>query len=478
MPRRARVLSVFVASVLLAALAVGAARADNGGGGDELSPKDDNGAAGRNPYGSATHVEPAKACSEQLHDTDASLILRVLPKGPLQPDGKTLAFTSGVCIYLPPNYGHSHLRYPVLYLLHGGGGDAGDWTAQGHIRSIMDAKYQADPSQAAIVVMPDGTDAQWYDAIDGTIQNEKYMFDYLIPYVDRHFRTIAERDGRVIDGLSNGGYGAMEMAAKRPDLFVAAGGMSSNIAGRSFSGLGDPIQSPAYVHGYTPVDLIENLDGVDLTLDIGASCRKDVNRDACGTFAFEQLFLLDNRYFRDALAAERGASDGAWQYRETEGGHNWGWWTTWLDHRHLPFLYARLAKPRPETAKPTPPQPRPGFRYRSIAPSFSAWGYDVTVKRDVREFLDLHNVSATSMVVQGSGTATIHTAPLYRAGKNYVVTGAAAKPQLVPADKDGRLLFTVDLGPSHTQEEYSPAVQLQEMGGNYFTVRDVSIASA
>src|SRR5581483_470524 len=237
MPRRARVLCVLLAPVLLAALAVGTARAaDNGG--DELSPKDDNGAAGRNGFpGNAGHVEPVKACSEQVHDTDASLVIRVLPKGPLQPDGKTLAFTAGVCIYLPPNYGHSHLRYPVLYLLHGGGGDAAVWVTFGHIRSIMDGKYQADPSQAAIVVMPDGTDAQWYDAIDGTIQNEKYMFDYLIPYVDRHFRTIAERDGRVIDGLSNGGYGAMEMAAKRPDLFVAAGGMSSNIAGRSFSGL-------------------------------------------------------------------------------------------------------------------------------------------------------------------------------------------------------------------------------------------------
>jgi hypothetical protein len=90
----------------------------------------------------------------------------VLPKGPLQPDGKTLAFTSGVCIYLPPNYTRGHLRYPVLYLLHGGGGDAADWVTFGHIRSIMDGMAEADPSRAAIVVMPDGTDAQWYDGID------------------------------------------------------------------------------------------------------------------------------------------------------------------------------------------------------------------------------------------------------------------------------------------------------------------------
>jgi hypothetical protein len=74
MPRRARILSVFVATALLAGLAttVVARAADS----DELSPKDDNGAAGRNGFpGNAGHLEPVKACNEQLHDTDASQVL-------------------------------------------------------------------------------------------------------------------------------------------------------------------------------------------------------------------------------------------------------------------------------------------------------------------------------------------------------------------------------------------------------------------
>jgi hypothetical protein len=232
------------------------------------------------------------------------------------------------------------------------------------------------------------------------------------------------------------------------------------------------------VHGYTPVDLVGNLDGVDLTLDIGTDCRKDVNRDACGSWAFEHLFLLDNRYFRDALQAERGPDDGVWEYRETEGGHNLGWWPLWLTERYLPFLYGRLARPRPDDAKPAAPTPRGGFRYRSISPSFAVWGYDVSVKRDVREFLELRNVSAGGMVVQGSGSATIHTPPRYRPEHPYAISGAGAAVQRVVADRAGRLAFTVDLGPSHTTEEYTPAVQLQEMGGGYFTVRDVVIAAA
>ena len=55
----------------------------------------------------------------------------------------------------------------------------------------MDDAIAADPNAAAIVVMPDGSDAQWYDNIDGSLQNQRYVLDYLVPYVDRHFRTIA-----------------------------------------------------------------------------------------------------------------------------------------------------------------------------------------------------------------------------------------------------------------------------------------------
>ena len=74
-------------------------------------------------------------------------------------------------------------------------------------------------------------------------------------------------------------------------------------------------------------------------------------------------------------------------YRETEGGHAWRWWTQWLRDRQLPFLLARMADPARGVAKPLPP--RFPFRYRSIAPAFDVYGYHVTVDRGVREFLDL-----------------------------------------------------------------------------------------
>jgi enterochelin esterase-like enzyme len=440
---------------------------------DELPAEQDNGPQGLDPFGNEAHIAPVAACNDALRASDQSLVIRVLPRGPLAPDG-SLAFTSGVCVYLPPGYLTSNLRYPVLYLLHGGGGDQADWVTYGGIRAIMDSLIAADAENAAVVVMPDGRDGQWYDSFDGSIKNEQYVLDYLIPYVDRHFRTIAERNGRVIDGLSNGGYGAMLFAAKAPDRFVAAGGMSSNLAAVSIRGLGTASKAPAYRHGNLPVDLTGNLDGVDLTLDIGTVCITDQAIDDCVTFRFEQVFVPANREFRDQLAS-RAPSDGVFDYRETEGGHSWRWWPLWLRERHLPFFLARLADPRSAGIRPASAAARPGFRYRTIAQQFSVWGYEVHVERVVREFLDFSDVRASGLVVQGSGRVTIRTASLYKPRHSYTVANAGDSDSHVVADAAGQITFTVDLGPSHEHEQYSSQANALEADGGYWTVRDIEI---
>ena len=452
----------------LAALLAPNAQADHGPHEPrDLPAEEDNGAEGRAGFGGGGDVPPKTACNQP------GRVVRVLPDGPRQPNGD-LAFTSGLCVYLPPGYATSGLEYPVLYLLHGGGGDAGDWFSQGKVADIMDAAAKANPKNAAIVVTPDGTDAQWYDSIDGTLRNEEYVLDHVIPYVDARFRTIASRRGRMIDGLSNGGYGAMHLAAKAPDTFVVAGAMSANLGGRSFGGFGSAVDDPAYGPGQTPANLVPNLDGIDLTLDIGASCSSDATKDLCATFAFEQLFLPDNKYFVGRLEAEREGHPerGIWEYRETEGGHSWRWWPKWLQQRHLPFLLARTADPRPATTTPEPADPPKTFRYRSIAERFSVWGYDVRVDRDVREFLDL-TVTKTAVTATGSGTATVTTAARYEPNRTYLVGGKRTK-----ADKSGRLTFTIDLGPSHQYEERSPQADALEAAGGYWTTRTVTIRRA
>ena len=351
----------------------------------------------------------------------------------------------------------------------------------GHIQALLDAQYAADPRRALIAVMPDGTDAQWYDAYDGSLLNERYVLDYLVPFVDRHLRTIADRRGRVVDGLSNGGYGSMLLAAKAPDRFIAAGSMSGNLGARTMGGLGRPLvpgtpplqEATAYYQGNVPASLASNLDGVDLTIDWGATCSKDLTTDLCSTWAFEQSFRFDNQYLRDQLNSVHHR--GAFEYRETEGGHAWRWWTAWLRDRHLPFLWKRLARPEPAGARARPSALPGSFRYRSIAPAFSVYGYDVALDRPAREFLDLSDVSARGLTVQGSGAATITTAARYRPGHDYRVSGAGGGDLTARADGAGRLRLTVDLGPAHQFEQYSPAQRLQEATGPYWTVRTLAI---
>ena len=308
----------------------------------ELPAALDNGAAGRNTFNSATHLAPSEACREQVHATRRSLVVRVLPDGPRAPDGE-LAFTAGVCVYLPPGYVNSNRRYPVIYLLHGGGGDAGDAVAMGHLRELMDGLIADDAKAAAIVVMPDGTNGQWYDSIDGRVQSERYVTDAVIPYVDQQFRTIASRRGRAVTGVSNGGYGAMLFAAKQPGLFVAAGGMSSNLDGLTLAGLG-PAAGPYYLANH-PVDLVHQLARTDLILDIASRCTSADPTALCGTQVVDQAFLGANRAFVAALRADRGRS-ALVEYAEVDGAHQWYSWSEQLRERQLPFRLARLSDVR------------------------------------------------------------------------------------------------------------------------------------
>src|SRR5438128_5986848 len=171
---------------------------------DELPAALDNGGAGLTAASPPGHVPPSLACRDRMHATKRSLVIRMLPDGPRVPGGG-LAFTSGVCVYLPPGYAASVSRYPVVYLLHGGGGDQADGVTYGHIQAVMDSLVAQDRGRGAIIVMPDGASGQWYDSVNGALRNEEYVTKWVVPFVDRHLRTIVTRKARAIAGVSNGG---------------------------------------------------------------------------------------------------------------------------------------------------------------------------------------------------------------------------------------------------------------------------------
>jgi S-formylglutathione hydrolase FrmB len=191
------------------------------------------------------------ACS---HDAAAPAPASTPPPAPAVPiaHGKvsTVRFHSDALgvdkdyvLYLPADY-DSGKRFPVFYYLHGLGGNETNWTKGGHLDEAADVL-----TLEAIVVMPDGDDGFYSDAVtpvdyaacmkDGTglfipgaqpkdktcvrdRKYETYIVKDLIAEVDGKYRTIASRDGRAIAGLSMGGFGALELAMRHPDLFSAA----------------------------------------------------------------------------------------------------------------------------------------------------------------------------------------------------------------------------------------------------------------
>ncbi|MBM0107231.1 hypothetical protein JM946_21045 [Steroidobacter sp. S1-65] len=129
-------------------------------------------------------------------------------------------------VYLPTGYETSRLSYPVLYLLHGNNGTRRHWVEQGNIQSTADALIESGEIPAAVIVMPDAG-VTWF--VDRKEKMETAVIRDLIPDVESHWRVLKSREGRLIGGLSMGGYGSLRFAMKYPEMFAAAALLSPAI---------------------------------------------------------------------------------------------------------------------------------------------------------------------------------------------------------------------------------------------------------
>jgi enterochelin esterase family protein len=148
-------------------------------------------------------------------------------------------------VYTPPAYDHQPgVKYPVLYLQHGGGEDETGWIKQGHANFILDNLIAAKSAKPMIVVMAYGyarhagvPDANLDGKPFGSPEAMKAMQEMsqafeddltqaLIPYIDANFRTLADRDHRAMAGLSMGGMQTFQVTFDHLELFSYIGGFS------------------------------------------------------------------------------------------------------------------------------------------------------------------------------------------------------------------------------------------------------------
>jgi S-formylglutathione hydrolase FrmB len=143
-------------------------------------------------------------------------------------------------VYLPPDYhATTNRRYPVIYFLHGRSVDSKRPITSGYVTRV-DAAIRSRVMPPAIVVLAQGLTTGWYvDAQDGEHPMESVIVKDLVAHVDATYRTIVTRDARAIEGHSMGGFGALHIGFKYPDLFAAVTGNSPALVENVTDGVGD-----------------------------------------------------------------------------------------------------------------------------------------------------------------------------------------------------------------------------------------------
>lgn len=233
-------------------------------------------------------------------------------------------------VILPKSYAEGNTRYPVVYLLHGCGGNYASWI------TIKPELPQLASQYNLIIVCPDGLINSWYwnSPLNKDMQFEDYISDEVIRYTDSHYRTIADRSARAISGLSMGGHGAMWNAIRHRNVFGAAGSISGGLDIRPFptnwkmqNQLGEFAANKKRWDEHTVINLIPSLKDGDLAIIID-----------CGV---DDFFLEVNRRAHQSLLDHNIKHD----YIERPGAHNNAYWNNSIDYQLL-FFHKFFAQPK------------------------------------------------------------------------------------------------------------------------------------
>jgi S-formylglutathione hydrolase FrmB len=213
---------------------------------------------------------------------------------------------------------------PVVYLLHGYSGNYADW--------VTKAKgfEQAADTYQMIIVCPDGGYGSWYwdSPVDSSFRYETYVVKELVAWVDARYKTIKDRKGRGITGLSMGGHGALYLAMKHQDVFGAAGSMSGGVDIRPFPNnwdmakrLGTYASQPARWEANTVINMLHLLTSNSLALLID-----------CGK---EDFFYEVNVNLHQQLQYRNIPHD----FIIRPGAHNWKYWSNAINYQLL-FMHS------------------------------------------------------------------------------------------------------------------------------------------
>lgn len=241
-------------------------------------------------------------------------------------------------LYVPDGYEESALLYPVLYLLHGNGGDRASWVLQGRIQRTADALIARGEIPPCLIVMPEGG-TSWY--VDAREKMESALIADLLPEVQKHWRTLPTRGGRLIAGVSMGGYGAARFALKYPELFAAAALLSpaiyvpeppENSAARTAGVFGAPDFSGAAWRQYNYPALWEAYRAKNLPVALYIAAGDD------------DPYFIEQEAARFYLLLRRSGQPA--ELRIVDGAHDWPLWSR-VTPEALRYIFGFAERPAP-----------------------------------------------------------------------------------------------------------------------------------
>ena len=242
-------------------------------------------------------------------------------------DSAVAGFDRRLSVYTPAGYNPcGKTRYPVLYVLHGIGGDEDAWLEQGRAAQILDNLIASGQAKPMIVVFTNGNISQ--EAAPGqnstgyvrpTMQLPKTMegtfetsFPEIVKFIDSNYKTIAKKQSRAICGLSMGGFHTLYISLNYPDMFNYSGMFSAAIG----------------VDGQQMCPMYENFDAKLATY---FSKKPALLWIGCGKTDFLYKSNID-------FMAKMDANGQPYKYMETEGGHIWRNWRIYLSE-FVPLLF-------------------------------------------------------------------------------------------------------------------------------------------
>ena len=212
-------------------------------------------------------------------------------------------------VILPDGY-RTAKNLPTVYLLHGFSGNYKEWDELGKAATLAD-------THNLIIVMTDGGYDSWYWDSPVNPQNkyETFIAKEVVAYIDSHYKTLADRTGRAIAGLSMGGHGALYLAIRHQDTYGAAGSMSGGVDIRPFpknwgmsKWIGTIDENPQHWENYTVTNMIDLLKPGHTQLIID-----------CGT---DDFFFKVNCQLHEKLLKAGIPHD----FYVRPGAHNWNYW--------------------------------------------------------------------------------------------------------------------------------------------------------